>query len=78
VREELATFDKALRGPFLLGEAMTAADLVLYPNIAYCKRITARKPEAKLAELVPPGLAAWAARIESLPYFDKTYPAHWR
>jgi glutathione S-transferase len=78
VGEELANFDKALLGDFVMGAAMTAADLVLYPNIAYCKRITVRKPEAKLTELIPPRLAAWAARIEALPYFDKTYPPHWR
>lgn len=78
VREELEYFDKALAGDYLGGAQMTAADIVLYPNVAYCKRITSRKPEAALAELVPERLAAWAKRIESLPYFDKTYPPHWR
>jgi hypothetical protein len=29
-------------------------------------------------ELVPLGLADWAARIEALPFFDKTFPPHWR
>ena len=68
----------ASQGEYLMGRELTAADLVLYPNIAYCKRITFRKPEAKLAELIPPKLAAWAARIEALPYFDRTIPEHWR
>jgi hypothetical protein len=27
---------------------------------------------------VTPQLLAWKARIEALPYFDKTYPPHWR
>jgi hypothetical protein len=31
-----------------------------------------------LAGLVGPKLRAWMGRIESLPYFDKTYPPHWR
>ncbi len=78
VREELAYFAQELRGPFLAGETMTAADIVLYPMVAYVKRVTARKPESKLAELIPPALAQWAARIEALPYFEKTYPPHWR
>lgn len=78
VASELAYFAKELRGNFLAGDAMTAADLVLYPMVAYVKRITARKPESKLTELIPAPLAAWAARIEALPYFDKTYPPHWR
>jgi glutathione S-transferase len=78
VRQELEYFDKALRGPYLAGQSITAADIVLYPSVAYCKRITFRKPESKLAALIPAKLAEWAKRIESLPYFDKTYPPHWR
>jgi len=78
VREELAYFEKELQGDYLAGDALSAADLVLYPNIAYCKRITFRKPDAKLTELIPAKIAAWAGRIEALPYFDKTYPPHWR
>ena len=27
---------------------------------------------------VPSKIAEWARRIESQPYFDKTYPPHWR
>jgi glutathione S-transferase len=63
---------------YFAGNAPTAADLVLYPMVAYVKRITARKPESKLTELVPEALAKWAARIEALPYFEKTFPPHWR
>jgi len=78
VREELESFDRARAGEYLTGPALTAADLVLYPYVAYCKRITARKPEARLTALIPEGLARWAQRIEALPYFDKTYPPHWK
>lgn len=78
VGEELAYFAKELRGDYLAGNAPTAADLVLYPMVAYVKRITFRKPESKLTELIPAPLAAWASRIESMPYFDKTFPPHWR
>jgi glutathione S-transferase len=78
VGEELEYFAKELRGDYLCGSQMTAADIVLYPSVAYAKRVTVRKPESKLTELIPPALAAWARRIESLPYFDKTFPPHWR
>lgn len=78
VAEELAYFAKELRGEYLAGHGPTAADFVLYPMVAYVKRITARKPESKLTELIPAPLGAWAARIESLPYFDRTFPPHWR
>ena len=76
--EELDHFGGELRGPFLAGDAPTAADFVLYPDIGYVKRIGAKKPESKLAGILPPPIAQWAARIEALPYFEKTFPPHWR
>ena len=78
VEEEFRHFAGELEGPFLAGAELTAADLVLYPWLGYVKRITFRKPESKLSELVPAPLAAWGKRIEALPYFDKTFPPHWR
>jgi glycosyltransferase involved in cell wall biosynthesis len=32
----------------------------------------------EVLELVPAPLRDYRKRIESLPYFDKTYPPHWR
>jgi glutathione S-transferase len=78
LREELDYFSRELRGQFLAGDMLSAADLVLYPWVGYVKRITVRRPETKLAEVIPAALADWAKRIESLPYFDKTFPPHWR
>jgi len=78
VKEEFEYFAKQLRGAYLAGDAITAADVVLYPLIGYVNRITFRKPESKLTELVPAPIREWAKRIESLPFFDKTFPAHWR
>jgi glutathione S-transferase len=78
VKEELEYFARELRGKFLAGEAPTAADFILYPEYAYVKRLTSRKPELDLVKLVPAALAEWGKRIEAMPYFDKTYPPHWR
>jgi len=78
VREELDWFARELRGPFLAGDAPSAADFVLYPYLAYVARITVRKPETKLVELVPEPVAEWSRRIEAMPYYDKTFPPHWR
>jgi glutathione S-transferase len=78
LEEELEYFAKELKGRFFAGDEISAADLVIYPWYGYVKRITARKPETKLTELVPPALMAWAQGIESLPFFDKTFPPHWR
>jgi glutathione S-transferase len=76
--EELDYFGAELRGSFLAGDEPTAADFVLYPDIAYVKRIAAKKPASGLAGILPAPIAAWAARIEALPYFEKTFPPHWR
>ena len=50
----------------------------LYPYLAYVARITVRKPETRLVELVPEPVAEWSRRIEAMPYYDKTFPPHWR
>jgi glutathione S-transferase len=76
--EEMEYFGRELRGPFLAGAEPTAADFVMYPDIAYVKRIGAKKPASKLEGILPPAIAQWAARIEALPYFDETFPPHWR
>lgn len=76
--EELVHFSKQLKGKFLAGEQPTAADFVLLPALGYVNRITFRKPETKLAELIPAPLAAWQKRMEALPFYDKTFPPHWR
>lgn len=78
VGEELSLYAGELRGDYLAGDSITAADLVLYPMIGYAKRITFRKPETRLTDAIPEKLLAWAKRIEALPYFDKTFPPHWR
>jgi len=76
--EELAYFANEIRGKYIAGDEPSAADLVLYPWYGYVKRIAFRKPETRLTELVPPAMKAWAERIEAWPFFDKTFPAHWR
>jgi glutathione S-transferase len=78
LRDELEYFARELRGDFLAGNSPTAADFVLYPHMGYVKRIDFRKPETNLAAVVPAKIDAWAKRIEALPYFDKTVPAHWK
>jgi glutathione S-transferase len=78
VREELGYFARELQGKFLAGDTPCAADFVLYPYLGYCWRIGVRKPETKMDELMPAAMAEYKKRIEALPYFDKTFPPHWR
>ena len=77
-KRELDFFAAELKGDWFAAPGPSAADFVMYPIIAYMKRITARKPEARLTECIPSAIAAWAARIEALPYFGKTFPPHWK
>ena len=35
-------------------------------------------PDLGADSLLTPELRAWKARIQALPYFDKTIPPHWK
>lgn len=78
LKQELEYFAGELRGKYLAGDSPSAADAVLYPCLGYVWRVNVRKPDTKLAELVPPAIAEYKKRFEALPYVDKTFPAHWR
>lgn len=79
VKAELDYFAKEVRGKFVAGDAPCAADFVLYPMLGYVWRIGVRKPESGLGDsILPATLAEYKKRVEALPYFDKTFPPHWR
>ena len=62
-----------------LGEgAPDAADYTVYPMIALALRMQKKKPDLGIKGLVGPRLSGWMKKVESLPFFDKTYPPHWR
>ena len=74
---ELGMFASAIRGDYLAG-ALSAADFALYPMIAFLKRAQIKLPDLDADGMLPPAIAAWKARIEALPFFDKTIPPHWK
>jgi glutathione S-transferase len=76
--KELEFVAGQMPGDYLAGERLTAADFALYPTVALLARYDLRKPELGMQAACPPKLAAWAKRIESLPYFAKTVPPHWK
>jgi glutathione S-transferase len=76
--KELDYFAAQMRGKFLAGDAPTAADFTLYPFLAYIARFELKKPDLAVVKLIPAKLAQLMGRIEALPYFDKTFPPHWR
>jgi glutathione S-transferase len=75
---ELGVVAGRMGGDYLAGELLTAADFALYPMLAMLARCDLKKPDLKLVESRPEALSAWAQRIESLPYFAKTLPPHWK
>jgi glutathione S-transferase len=74
---ELARWETIIAGDHVAG-ALSMADFALYPTVAMVRRLEARKPELEAGTLVGPRLGAWMKRIEALPYYDRTYPPHWR
>lgn len=78
IAEELRFIEKEMKGKFLCGDTPCAADFVLAPELGYVNRIQFRKPESKVAEVVPAAIRAWHERIVALPFYDMTFPPHWR
>jgi glutathione S-transferase len=77
VTKELTLWESLIQGDYLAG-ALSAADFTLYPLIALSLRMEKKKPDLDLRSAIGPKLAAWMQRIESLPYFPKTWPPHWK
>lgn len=75
--EELALMTRYFKGDFLVGP-LSAADFALYPEVAFLYRCRVKLPDFDADGLLTPTLKAWKARIEALPYFDKTSPPHWK
>jgi glutathione S-transferase len=75
--EELDVWEPQFRGEFLAGP-LSAADLTLYPMIALALRCEKKRFDLALRAALPQAIAAWMQRIEGLPYFAKTWPAHWK
>jgi glutathione S-transferase len=69
---------------WLVGEAFSAADIVVFPGIQQLLRVLERREAEDLrARLLPietnfPAVAAWIKRVEMLPGYEKTYPPHWK
>jgi len=75
--EELSAWTPQFRGDYLAGP-LSAADLTLYPMVALALRCENKKPDLDVRAALPPQIGAWMQRIEGLPYFSKTWPAHWK
>ena len=73
---ELERLEADVRGPYFAGEEPTLADFTVYPVLAMMRRIASRFQLEPVA--VGARLAALMERVEAQPWFDRTYPPHWR
>lgn len=85
VRDELALYETALsENEWLAGNALSAADLIVFPVIMQLLRAVGREDAAPLELAIHPladhfpNLAGWVGRIEALPGYDNAYPPHWK
>ena len=85
VHAELVAMEKAVAArDWLAGDALSAADIAVYPFVELLLRVAGREAARPLdLRLLPfgaryPALEAWRKRIGGLPGYARTYPPHWR
>ena len=84
LRNELQALDGRLsQEPWIAGEALSAADVNLYPFLASLERALTQPAAAQLdLGLTPiadrfPGIGRWMRTIQALPGYERTKPIHW-
>jgi glutathione S-transferase len=72
------------RSDWIVGDACSAVDMVIFPGIQLLKRALEKPRAAALSsrfmpvEVNYPALGRWMARVAALPGYPRTYPPHWR
>ena len=85
VASEARTIEGRLsKSDWIVGESLSAVDMVIFPGIQLVKRAL-EKPQARElssrfmpVEVNYPALGRWLARVAALPGYERTYPPHWR
>jgi len=85
VASEARTIEGRLsKSDWLVGEHVSAADLVVFPQIMLLLRAMEKREAGELRsrflpmETTYPAIARWFGRVAQLPGYDRTYPPHWR
>jgi glutathione S-transferase len=69
---------------WIVGDAYSAADMVLLPGVQLLRRALEKPRAQELSsrfmpmEVNYPALARWLARVAAQPGYERTYPPHWR
>ena len=72
------------KSDWLVGEQVSAADIVVFPSIMLLLRAMEKREAGELrSRFLPmavtyPAIAKWIKRVEALPGYERTYPPHWR
>ncbi len=72
----IARLEADVRGPFVDGAEPGMADYTVYPMLAMIRRTAVRFDAGAVA--FGPRVATMLEHVEALPYFERTYPPHWR
>lgn len=85
LQEHLERVEETLsRRTWLVGESISAADVALFPSVKSLERAGGKPGATDFALRVPPlsqhfpAISRWAAQIEALPGYRRTFPPHWR
>jgi glutathione S-transferase len=85
VLKEAGTIEQRLAtSAWLVGEAFSAADIVVFPGIQMLLRSLDRREAHELrTRFLPlesnfPAIAAWIGRVQTLPGYERTVPPHWK
>lgn len=76
IRDEVALL-RVGATEWLNGE-LSLADFAVYPQLAMLARVDARFSALNVLDALPDEARAYMARVEALPFFQATYPPHWR
>jgi glutathione S-transferase len=85
VASEARTIESRLsKSDWIVGDAYSAVDMVIFPGIQLLKRALEKPQAAALSsrfmpvEVNYPALGRWLARVAAQPGYERTYPPHWR
>ena len=85
VASEARTIEGRLsKSEWIVGDAFSAVDMVIFPGIQLLKRALERPVARELSsrfmpvEANYPALGRWLTRVAALPGYERTYPPHWR
>ena len=85
VASEARTIEGRLsKSEWIVGDTLSAVDMVIFPGIQLLKRALDRPVARELSsrfmpvEVNYPALGRWLTRVAALPGYERTYPPHWR